>query len=415
MAAYKELVKDFEKIRSYIREFYVYGYKSREEYDAKSLRSYDDERRRIESWLSDYVRFVRMPGGKNVWLSVDCRAEEHNPFFRVWKTKSFTDGDITLHFILFDILFDPSVQKSLPELMDLIDRAYLSGFDAPMMFDESTVRKKLKEYIEEGIILAEKQGRKMMYRRAETLSPDGMADALDFFCEVAPCGVIGSFLLDKLPAHTPLFGFKHHYITGTLDSDVMATLFAAMHQKCHVTMRNRGKANAQPKEITVVPLKLYISTQNGRQNLLAYHPKANRINAYRLDYLSDVRMGEPCEQYDDLRAAFARREEHMWGVNCKWNLRHLEHVEFTVAVGADEGYIVDRLEREKRCGRVERVDDTHYRFCADIFDTTEIVPWVRTFIGRITQLRFSNRTVENRFRQDLRDMYALYGIGEVQA
>ena len=47
--AYSELIKSFEKIRGYMRDFYVYGFKSREQYDRKSARSYDNERRRIES------------------------------------------------------------------------------------------------------------------------------------------------------------------------------------------------------------------------------------------------------------------------------------------------------------------------------------------------------------------------------
>ena len=45
--AYSELIKNFDRIRDYMREFYVYGFKSREEYDKKSARSYDNERR----WL----------------------------------------------------------------------------------------------------------------------------------------------------------------------------------------------------------------------------------------------------------------------------------------------------------------------------------------------------------------------------
>ena len=56
MSAYSELIKSFERIRAYMREFYVYGFKSRDEYSAKSARSYDDERRRMESWLGDMAR-----------------------------------------------------------------------------------------------------------------------------------------------------------------------------------------------------------------------------------------------------------------------------------------------------------------------------------------------------------------------
>lgn len=38
-----------------MREFYVYGFKSRDGYNKKSLRSYDDEKRRKESKRNDYM------------------------------------------------------------------------------------------------------------------------------------------------------------------------------------------------------------------------------------------------------------------------------------------------------------------------------------------------------------------------
>ena len=64
--AYSEVIKNFNKIRDYMREFYLYGFKSRDEYTGKSARSYDDERRRIESWLGDYMSFRQTPDAKNV-------------------------------------------------------------------------------------------------------------------------------------------------------------------------------------------------------------------------------------------------------------------------------------------------------------------------------------------------------------
>ena len=64
MSSYSELIKNFEKIRAYMRDFYVYGFKSRDDYQSKSARSYDDERRRLESWLGDHMSFVRTPEGK---------------------------------------------------------------------------------------------------------------------------------------------------------------------------------------------------------------------------------------------------------------------------------------------------------------------------------------------------------------
>lgn len=107
----------------------------------KRALSYDDERRRIESWLGDYMRFAKTAEGKNVFLSVDSRCTRSNPFYKAWKAKFFTDGDITLHFILFDILHSPSVRLPLSTLVAEIDR-YLRVAESSVTFDESTIRKK---------------------------------------------------------------------------------------------------------------------------------------------------------------------------------------------------------------------------------------------------------------------------------
>ena len=414
MSSYSELIKNFEKIRSYMREFYVYGFKSREEYNRKSARSYDDERRRMESWLGDYMSFVRTPEGKNVFISVDSRVSRHNPFYKAFKAKSFTDGDITLHFIIFDILHSPGIVLSLPEILNRIDE-YLSDFENPMMFDESTVRKKLKEYIEQGVIVAEKSGRRMMYRRADDVDLPDITDALNFYSEVAPCGVIGSFLLDKQEKAGDTFTFKHHYITSAMDSDITATLFRAMHEKSIITVDNLSRRSKEPRRIRIIPLRILISVQNGRQHLIAYQPDFNIIKSFRVDYLSNIRIEESTPRFDELRAELDEMQPKMWGVTSKKNRRgeeKTEHVDFTVKVADNEEHIVRRLEREKRVGKVEKINANTYRFTADVYDTSEMIPWIRTFICRITELHFSDKALENKFKSDIEEMYRMYGIAE---
>ena len=415
MSSYSELIKNFERIRAYMREFYVYGFKSRDDYSKKSARSYDDERRRIESWLGDHMSFVRTPEGKNVFISIDSRNIRHNPFYNAWKAKSFTDGDVTLHFILFDILHDPSIKRTTAELMQEIDAKYLSVFDSPMMFDESTVRKKLKEYCEAGIIGTEKVGRKVYYHRTETVDISDLTDVLHYFSEVAPCGVIGSFILDKSTEDTDAFTFKHHYITSAIDSGVLAAIFTAMREKRIVTISNLSRRKDMPRRNRIIPLRVFISVQSGRQHLLAYLPDYNSFQSYRVDYLSNVKLEEVTPRFDELREQIDQMQKRMWGVSTKrnkWGVEKLEHVDFTVKIADDEAHIVRRLEREKRIGTVEKIDDNTYRFTADVYDVSEMVPWIRTFICRITEMHFTNRTLENQFKADLEMMYKMYGIGE---
>ncbi len=407
--AYSELIKSFNRIRDYMREFYVYGFKSRDEYNKKSARSYDDERRRLESWLGDHMQFRQSPEGKTVFISIDSRVSHHNPMYTAWKAKSFTDGDITLHFILFDILYSADIALTLNEITDAIDE-YLISFNEPKMFDSSTVRKKLNEYVSEGIIVSEKQGKTKYYRRADSVDFSD-ANILDFFSEVAPCGVIGSYLLDKLDSHDEHFAFKHHYITGAMDSEIICQLFTAMSEKRSITMETINRHKDKISENHVIPLRIMISVQSGRQYLMAYIPRFKRITSFRTDNIVTVKLDDVSDSFDKLREKLDGMLPHIWGVSTQSTSGdRMEHVEFTVKYAGSETYIHRRLEREKRCGNVEKIDDHTSRFTADVFDASELVPWIRTFICRITEYSFSNKALESQFRDDIEEMYRLYGI-----
>jgi len=407
--AYSELVKNFNRIREYMREFYVYGFKSRDEYTNKSSRTYDDEKRRMESILGDYMQFRTSAEGKNVFLSIDSRISEHNPLYKAWKTKSFTDGDITLHFIVMDIFKEAEGALTMNEIMENIDD-YLCEFENPRTYDESTVRKKLKEYVSIGLLLTKKEGRTVLYELADDADVYD-ADILNFFSEIMPVGVIGSFILDKDEEQEQIFRFKHHYITGSLDSEIMCDLFMAIRDKkeCTIELINRNGDNIGKKE--VVPLKVLISAATGRQYVLVYIEDIKRIQTYRLDSIVSVKIGKVVENFEEYKSKLDGMLPNMWGVSTQsFDGNRMEHVEFTIKFEDDEEYIFNRLEREKRCGNVERIDNNTAKFSCDVFDSSELVPWIRTFICRITDIKFSNRNIEKRFLKDLEWMYEQYDI-----
>lgn len=407
--AYSELIKNFEKIRDYMREFYVYGFKSRDEYDKKSARSYDNERRRIESWLGDYMGFRQSENGKNVFLSIDSRSSSRNPLYDVFKSKSFTDGDITLHFILFDILHSSDVELTLTDIIENVED-YLLCFENPMEFDESTVRKKLKEYVSLGLLNCRKEGKKTFYSRTADTDISLCSCAIEFFAEAGLCGVIGSYMLDKTENENEYFSFKHHYITHALESEVLCGLFESISEKRWVNLINNPRRYDREREETVLPIRIFVSVQSGRRYLAAYSKISRNFKMFRLDYISNIIPSEECEEFDCLREKFAELEKNMWGVGYSGK-NGLEHVEFTVHIGRNEQHIYKRLMREKRCGNVERIDENTAKFTADVYDSNEMLPWIRTFICRITSLEMSNKLVENRFRMDMTDLYRMYGIG----
>ena len=64
--------------------------------------------------------------------------------------------------------------------------------------------------------------------------------------------------------------------------------------------------------------------------------------------------------------------------------------------------------REKRCGTVTRANESTVECEADVYSAQEMMPWIRTFIGRIEKLECSNHAVEKVFYDDLEAMYSMY-------
>ena len=129
---------------------------------------------------------------------------------------------------------------------------------------------------------------------------------------------------------------------------------------------------------------------------------------YRLDSIEKVKPLDVIPDYDTYLNLLEDYCKHLWGVASGQD-GVLEYIEMTLKVEADERHIVQRLEREKRCGKVDKLNDTLWRFTADIYDAQEMMPWLRTFIGRIVSLTCSNKAVEERFLSDIAVMTALYG------
>ena len=403
--AYSELIKNFANIRDYMRQFYVFGFRQRCKYTAKSARSYDNERRRLESWLGEYMSFSRNSEGKSVFLTVDSRSAAHNPLYKAFKAKSFTNGDIVFHFYILDMLAGGEVY-TVREIMDKLDD-YLSAFDNVEVIDESSVRKKLREYEQLGIIKSEKRGREKVYSRREScLDLNTWTDALAYFSEVDPLGVIGSFLLDKLPAISDDFAFKHHYILFAIDSQVLLNAVMAINEHRGIEIRlTKGMHHY------AYPVKVYISVQNGRQYLCCYDYKLKKPFFFRLDNIKEIVIGGIEKNYKKYETFYDNLQKHLWGVSTGIEYT-LEHIEFTLRVYPDEMHIVHRLEREKRVGSVVREDETLWKFSADVYDPREMLPWIRTFIGRIENLTSTDKYVEKLFYEDLQIMRELYGGGE---
>ena len=71
MKEFSELIKNIDILRRLIREFFVFGYKSRADFGEKSGKTYDNDRRRIQNYFDEYFYGAKDKYGKRDSFLID--------------------------------------------------------------------------------------------------------------------------------------------------------------------------------------------------------------------------------------------------------------------------------------------------------------------------------------------------------
>lgn len=410
MSEFKEMVKSFAKIREYTRDFFVYGFKAREDFQNKSTRTYDNERRRIESWLGKFVRQDYANNKKNISLIMDSNLLDTNPLYRVWKTKSFTDNDIMLHFYLLDYL-DESDGQTAEEITDGLLDTY------GIIFDSQLVRRKCNEYEKEGLLQKSKRQKQMIYQKLPSFDKlfsdfSAMADSLCFFQIASPLGIVGDTILDNIEKENSIFRVKHGFFVHTLEDEVLLDLLAAMHQKRLITIQVKSSKGSHSQYNTGVPLRIFTSTRTGRRYLCIYNKDSKRFFCIRMDYIKKVTLLDMYPDYDKIRTQLANNQPKAWGVSFQNETAlHLHYLKMTLYIDElQEKYVLNRLYREGKGGQVTRIAENTFTYETSVFDANEMIPWIRSFICRIKKLESDHPKLNHLFERDMQAMYKMYDI-----
>lgn len=415
MSEFQELVKSIAKSREYVRDFYVYGFKSREDFDRKSARTYDNERRRIESWLAPYIKSEYNGTVKNVYLAMNTNTLSFNPLYRVFETKSFTDNDILLHFYLLDILHDGS-RMTTDELTDEILSRYEVNIEAQL------VRKKANEYVSEGILCSEKQGKKLLYflppdRELSEQTSLALETAAGFFQLDTPMGFMGYSLMENRNWSNDLFLMKHGYFVHALEEEILLKLLTAMRNRCRVILKiqsNKSASKRNTQNIQAFPLRIFVSTRTGRRFLCVYLPLKKRLFTARLDHIKDVVIEDEIVDYDTYQDILDRNLPKCFGLSFG-DSRCMDTIKMTLRIMEPyELYILRRLETEGRGGTITRIADNTYTYEISVFDGNELTPWIKTFIGRIISFESNNEYLKTKYQRDLMKMMQIYGIDNTE-
>lgn len=399
----------FEAARKYMREFYINGYMTRDElmenYGLSSgkLANYEGM---FYNWMPGNMDFIKK-GRKSVYtIDIDSREENHNPLYDAWKYSNTSGSRISTYFAMRRFFLENRSTASKSEIKTEINAVLPER-------DESSIGKDIESFLSQGIIKKiNENGKSNKYKLADGF--DVNKTILNFFSEAAECGVIGSFLIDRQKAECDYFSFKHHFLSGTLDSEVIVHLFVAMHEQREVKVSVSQK-DGKDVDLTIVPLKIVDNIITGRKYVAAYLRDEKKFIFIRtdhifMDYSKQKCMGKTVEEFEQLRNEFNKHSRYIWGTSARNIGAKPQRVEFIIRVEDSEmNFLPNKLRREKRIGNVTCIDDNHYKFSADVYDSGELIPWINSYLGRITEIYFEDKTVEEIFRRNLEKIMVEYG------
>ena len=397
--------ESFNATRERIRDYYIEGLSRFSNYDGA-----ERSNRKIHTRISSFLEDCIINSDKKTYISLDTRKCEENPFFRLWQIKKSSDEDMTLLFIILDILSDGK-EKTLTEISDLVDEYIEKVYDKDFLIHKDTIRNRLKEYTELGIIDCKESKNKLWYCLhydrdiIELLFDSFGEEALHFTSETMPCGIIGFLILENLSLYRSTdIHFKHHYLSNALDSEIMLKLLAAIYRKKSVIL------TVKSQNVEIVPIKILYKIQKGEICIAGVNIKSQRSQIWKL---SNIDIVEECNEepfFQKYQEQISNALKYSWGGNLSDNLANLDYVEFDIVYSEKLLHVYKRLQKEKKHGKIERINEYRVHFSIDVSDANEMVPWIRSFFAYIENLYISNNTVMNQFINDYYEIKKLYGI-----
>lgn len=395
--------KKLEKIRYYVRDFFINGYKDKNIYKEEgsiSNSTFANRTKTIGFILDDIF------DSDDIYrLMFDQSSVSDNPFHNILKYKSFPESSMQRYFVIMSAL-----NANKAHGITAYDiQSYLDGLDPD--FEEkdqhSIIATDIKKLLSRGIV---RKSKTRYYinetQKLETLLVQAsFQNMLEFYRETSQFSVIGSYIQDKLMCdgairtRQRIFKYKDRFITQTLDSIIKLELVEALKNQKLIKI-----TDDQSNTFDCKPLKFFISCKTGREYLFYYDTENNNCKSIRLDKISQTAKSNKMSLVDTSNVS----DKIYWSVPYI-NTELCEHIECTIVIDKTESYIYDIIMSEKRNAMIFDEGNGLVKFRVDTNDIKNTLFFLKSFTGRISEFECSNIEEKKRFINDINETLALYG------
>lgn len=428
---FNDFIKHYNIIRSILRDVFLYGCFSREGLEEKSKvssRKISYEIRRIQQYVEEeFIKADRDGRYKLLSLTYDSIRNTENFLVKTYMTKSFTRTDLLLYFYLLMALNCADKPLCLKELEEkLIGEGYMSYEEV----SGKTIERKLQEMSHSlGVLTCNSIKRTKYYSIADDILKDfNNSEVLELLRAVSLCKNIlfpvtaGYYteqtLMDylKYERNTAFdikdyFQYKNLHFHPVIEEEILWKLLKAIHEKKLVTLNYRVPSNRTGAKGAITPVKPYklrYDIQCGRFYLVSYDSSSSRCIVSRLDRIESVDILKEGYKQHNLPSLYERDMKYSWSSVPLNEGNFPETVKLEVVINEEkESYIIEKLKSEAVNSTITRTGEGVYYITLLINDSTEIIPWLRSYSGYIRVIE--GNWLKQRLSEDWKEMLNSYG------
>ncbi len=420
---YKNFIKSYDTIRNVLRNLYIYGCYSRDDFQdmAISGRKYDNERRRILYFIEqEFINENFISNTKYIGFKYDMFRTSQNFLVNSYLIKTFSVNDINYFFLIQQILNDKQTELNINEIIGNISEVLPKDTD-----ESSTIKRKINSMVKHGLIVEKKIKNKKVYSIAEDFFKEFTTAeivkifyAVQFYCNLALISVPGYYLKDTIKNYLKyernydfnekeIYMFKHHLLNRIIDDDIVTCILNCIINNKKVKIYYNNKAEAKVS----VPLRIITEYYYGRQYLLSIDLVSEKLSLYRLDKIDKLCEDEKLEARVSVEM-YNKYIENSWCATLFNENNDLTEVEIDFFIDENkEDFILQRLSKEGKWGEIKKVEEGRYLYKIKVTDAKELIPWIRSFSGfakvRKSEKHNLHEIIENDWKETLKNYGAI--------
>lgn len=427
---FNEFIKNYNILRTILRECFLYGCYSREDLEKKmkiSSRKISYEIRRIQQFIGqEYIKIDKYGRYNLLNLTYDFLRHRNNFLIKTYLTKSFTKNDIVLYFSVLMYLQSEVGEKDFNE----IEAALIeNGMISYEKLSRKTLERKLNEMSKDLYqISIRTERRKKFFAISKDILKNFCADeikeiylAVKLFKNIVFPTTFGYYLEDSLcdylnyqrnvnVENLDCFTYKNLYYHPAIEEELLWTILNAIHNRNKISIKYRAKKTYEnSKGIDEInPYKIRFDVEYGRLYLVSITDSKKCIIT-RIDRIEEVYVLKTKFIRCEFDSSYEKCMKNSWSSAKLYKDGNLKEVKFNIVIDEKkEKYILDKIICEAPMGKLKKIKDGFYEFNIMLNDNFEIIPWLRSYSEYIKIIGDEN--LKKRVYEDLKETLKNYGV-----